>query len=70
MAYSQGERVFIPEHRFALKPFAAVSGAFSSSHPDEKVPNKAKILIPLKKLRGFSPPAKYTDRATAACRRS
>jgi hypothetical protein len=24
----------------------------------------------IKKLRGFSPPANYTDRATAACRRS
>jgi hypothetical protein len=24
----------------------------------------------IKKLRGFSPPANYTDRATTACRRS
>jgi hypothetical protein len=27
-------------------------------------------LKKLKKLRGFSPPANYTDQATAACRRS
>jgi hypothetical protein len=29
-----------------------------------------KFHIPLKKLRGRSPQANYTDRATAACRRS
>jgi hypothetical protein len=29
-----------------------------------------KLTVPKKKLRGFSPPANYTDRATAACRRS
>jgi hypothetical protein len=28
------------------------------------------FLNVLKKLRGFSPQANYTDRATAACRRS
>jgi hypothetical protein len=27
-------------------------------------------IIIIKKLRGFSPQANYTDRATAACRRS
>jgi hypothetical protein len=31
---------------------------------------KPRKNIQQKKLRGFSPPANYTDRATAACRQS
>jgi hypothetical protein len=37
----------------------------------EQLVRKSFILIGgLKKLRGFSPQANYTDRANAACRRS
>jgi hypothetical protein len=43
MVYSLAERVFIPEHYFASKSFAAVREAFSSAYPDKKVPNKTTI---------------------------
>jgi hypothetical protein len=36
----------------------------------EKDVNKEKTYKQKNKFRGFSPPANYTDRATAACRRS
>jgi hypothetical protein len=38
--YSWAERVFILEHYFASKSFAAVREAFSNAYPDKEVPNK------------------------------
>jgi hypothetical protein len=40
MVYSRAERVFILEHYFASKSFAAVREAFSNAYPDKEVPNK------------------------------
>jgi hypothetical protein len=40
MVYSQAELVFILEHYFALKSFAAVREAFSNVYPDKEVPKK------------------------------
>jgi hypothetical protein len=37
---------------------------------EDKVMIVTMIVLDLNKLRGFSPQANYTDRATAACRRS
>jgi hypothetical protein len=42
MVYSWAESVFILEHYFASKLFAAVCEAFSNAYPDKEVPNKAK----------------------------
>jgi hypothetical protein len=39
MVYSRAERVFILEHIFASKSFAAVRESFSNAHPDKEVPN-------------------------------
>jgi hypothetical protein len=41
--YSRAERVFILEHHFASKSFAAVREAFSNAYPDKEVPNKTTI---------------------------
>jgi hypothetical protein len=41
--YSRAERVFILEHYFASKSFAAVREAFSNVYPDKEVPNKTAI---------------------------
>jgi hypothetical protein len=35
--------VFIPEHYFASKSFAAIREAFSNAYPDKEVPNKTTI---------------------------
>jgi hypothetical protein len=43
MAYSRVERVFIFEHYFASKLFAAVREAFSNAYPDKEVANKTTI---------------------------
>jgi hypothetical protein len=43
MVYSPADRVFILEHYFASKSFAAVREAFSNAYPDEEVPNKTTI---------------------------
>jgi hypothetical protein len=43
MVYSRAERVFILEHYFASKSFAAVREAFSNVYPDKEVPNKTTI---------------------------
>jgi hypothetical protein len=40
MVYSRAERVFILEHYFASKSFAAVPEAFNNAYPDKEVPNK------------------------------
>jgi hypothetical protein len=40
MVYSRAEHVFILEHYFASKSFAAVREAFSNAYPDKEVPNK------------------------------
>jgi hypothetical protein len=40
MAYSRAEHVFILEHYFATKSFAAVREAFSNAYRDKEVPNK------------------------------
>jgi hypothetical protein len=40
MGYSRAERVFILEHHFARKSFAALREAFRNSYPDKEVPNK------------------------------
>jgi hypothetical protein len=39
MVYSRAERVFVLEHYFASKSFAAVCEAFSNAYPDNEVPN-------------------------------
>jgi hypothetical protein len=39
---------------------------FTCKHNSPEVNYRARVI----KLRGFSPPANYNDRATAACRRS
>jgi hypothetical protein len=43
MMYSQADRVFIAEHYFASKSFAAVSEALSNVYHDKEVPDKTKI---------------------------
>jgi hypothetical protein len=43
MVYLRAERVFILEHYFASKLFAAVREAFSDAYPDKEVPNKTTI---------------------------
>jgi hypothetical protein len=43
MVYSRAERVFILEHHFASKSFAAVREAFSNAYRDKKVSNKTTI---------------------------
>jgi hypothetical protein len=43
MVYSRAERVFIVEHYFASKSFAAVREAFSNACPDKGPPNKTTI---------------------------
>jgi hypothetical protein len=43
MVYSRAERVFILEHYFASKSFAAVHEAFSNAYSDREVPNKTII---------------------------
>jgi hypothetical protein len=43
MVHSQAESVFILEHYFASKSFAAVREAFSNAYPDTEVPNKTTI---------------------------
>jgi hypothetical protein len=35
--------VFILEHYFAYKSFAAVCEAFSSAYPDKEIPNKTTV---------------------------
>jgi hypothetical protein len=40
MMYSRAERVFILEHYFASKSFAAVREAFRNAYSDKEVPNK------------------------------
>jgi hypothetical protein len=39
MECSRAERVFILEHHFASKSFAAVREAFSNAYPDKELPN-------------------------------
>jgi hypothetical protein len=43
MVYLRAERVFIIEHYFASKSFAAVREAFSNAYPDKEVPNKTTV---------------------------
>jgi hypothetical protein len=43
MVYSRAESVFILEHYFASKSFAAVHEAFSNAYPDKEVPNKTTV---------------------------
>jgi hypothetical protein len=43
MVYSLAERVFILEHNFAPKSFAAVREVFSKAYPEKQVPNKTSI---------------------------
>jgi hypothetical protein len=43
VVYSRTERVFIFEHHFVSKSFAAVREAFSNAYPDKEVPNKIAI---------------------------
>jgi hypothetical protein len=40
IVYSRAELVFILEHYFALKSFAAVREAFSNKYPEKEAPNK------------------------------
>jgi hypothetical protein len=43
MTYSRAEHVFILEHNFASKSFAAVREAFNNAYPDKEVPNKTTV---------------------------
>jgi hypothetical protein len=43
MVYSRAEHVFILEHHFTLKSFAAVREAFSNPYPDKEMPSKTTI---------------------------
>jgi hypothetical protein len=43
MVYSRAERVFILEHYFASKSFAAVREAFSNACPDKEVTHKTTV---------------------------
>jgi hypothetical protein len=43
MVYSRVERVFILEHCFVSKSFAAVREAIDHAYPDKEVPNKTTI---------------------------
>jgi hypothetical protein len=43
MVHSRTERVFILEHYFSSKSFAAVREAFSDAYPDKKLPNKRTV---------------------------
>jgi hypothetical protein len=43
MVYSRAERVFILEHYFELKSFAAVREAFINAYPDKEVPSKTTV---------------------------
>jgi hypothetical protein len=43
MVYSRAERVFIHEHHFASKSFAAVREAFSNAYLDKEVLNKTTV---------------------------
>jgi hypothetical protein len=40
MVYARAESMFILEHYFASKSFAAFYEAFSNAYPDMEVPNK------------------------------
>jgi hypothetical protein len=51
MVYSRAGRVFILEHYFASKSFAAVSEAFSNVCPDKEVPNKTTVCRVVTKFR-------------------
>jgi hypothetical protein len=51
MVYSRAERVFIIEHHFASKSFAAVREAFSNAYPDKEVPNKTTVYRLVTKFR-------------------
>jgi hypothetical protein len=44
--------MFIPEHYFALKSFAAVREALSNVYPDNEVPNKTTMQRLVTKFRG------------------
>jgi hypothetical protein len=43
MVYSRAESVFILEHCFASKSFAAVRETFSNAYPDKEVPSKTTV---------------------------
>jgi hypothetical protein len=43
MVYSRAERVFVREHYFASKSFAAVRGALNNAYPDNEVLNKTAL---------------------------
>jgi hypothetical protein len=45
MVYSRAERVFILEHSFVSKSFAAVREAFRNAYPDKEVPNKTTYRV-------------------------
>jgi hypothetical protein len=51
MVCSRAERVFVLEHNFASKSFAAVCETFSNAYPDKEVPNKTTIHRLVKKFR-------------------
>jgi hypothetical protein len=51
MVYSRAECVFIPEHYFGTKSFAALRQAFSNAFPDNRMPNKSTGHGLVKKIR-------------------
>jgi hypothetical protein len=52
MVHSRTERLFIFEHQFTPKSFAAVREAFRSAHPDKDIPNKTKLQWLVAEFRG------------------
>jgi murein L,D-transpeptidase YafK len=67
MVYSQAKRVFILEHYFALKMYAAVHDAFSNAYPYKKVLNKTTTHQPVTKYwdTGSVCDRKYVQRQTS-----
>jgi hypothetical protein len=66
MVYSRAERVFILEHYFVSKSFAAVIEVFSDAYSDKEVPNKTTVHRLETKCRGTGSACdrKYVRRRT------
>jgi hypothetical protein len=60
---------FMPQGRNLSRLSPRAGGDAAESGPDSLVVQSLPLSL-YNKLRGFSPPANYTDRATDACRRS
>jgi hypothetical protein len=67
MVYSRAERVFILEHYFGSKSFAAVREASSNAYLDKQEPNKTKVHRLVTKFRDT---ASVCDRKNVQRRRT